>query len=103
MVSRASTSFGEDPVPLNRRMGATPPEAGGAEVAAAEPFLLFAGMLLFSQPIMAVETSTRKAIMGPRRRRDILLASAKSITAKAPFLSACVGSFTLMIDRSQAS
>jgi hypothetical protein len=48
----ASTSLGEVPVPLHRRMGATPPEAGGVEVMAAETSAPLVGMLLFSQPIM---------------------------------------------------
>ena len=84
MVSTASTSLGEVPVPLNRRMGATPPDAGGVDVAAAEPFAPFADMLLFSQPIMAVDISTREAMMNPRRGRVIFVRQRESITATAP-------------------
>ena len=77
IVSTAATSPGEAPIPLNRRMGAMPPDVSGIGVAPAEPFAPFADMLPLSprppQAVRAVEIRTREAMM---RTRVVLLVGA---------------------------
>jgi hypothetical protein len=64
-------------------MGAMSPEVSGLEVAVTEAFAPFA-RVPFSQPIMAVDISTREAMMRPRGKRVIVFGSAKSITVRSP-------------------
>src|SRR5882672_4487031 len=60
MVSIAVTSFGEVPVPLNRRIGVLPPDPIG--VAAAEAPSVPADTLPLSQAKKAIEIRRRKAV-----------------------------------------
>ena len=66
----ATTSLGEVPVPLKRRMEAMSSEVGGLDVAVAEASAPCARVPLL-QPIRAVDISSREAMMRPRSERVI--------------------------------
>src|ERR1019366_1206687 len=73
IVSKAFTSLGEDPVPLNKRTSAASPDFGGVEAVSLEAFVLVADVPPSSfrtpQPVKVHEPRSREAT---RRIPDIL-------------------------------